>query len=122
MPNLNIAYSRNGYFDEDEEECKKKFDLEQIGVRASADKGNKLNFVSLLIDQKPIWRNMTLSMACVVARKSMVSVLSRQLLSTSKFTYNINELVNVKPPFLRQFYIFVILPSSLNIIAHTCAS
>ena len=65
---------------------------------------------------------MAFSMTCIVTRKSMVTILSWQHLIICEFTNNLDDLVYIKAAFLRQFYIFVILASSLNIIAHTCAS
>ena len=38
---------------------------------------------------------MALSMTCIVARKSMVTILSRQLLSVGEFADNLDELVYI---------------------------
>ena len=91
-------------------------------MRTRADKGYKFNLLRFLVYQKPIWRNMAFSITCIVACKSMVSILNWQHLIICEFTNNLDELVYIKTAFLCQFYIFVILAGSLNVIAHTCAS
>ena len=80
--------------------------LEQIGVRAGAMENNLVVFRLNLIDQDPVWFNMTLPLALMVSVQGMVLTFRRQWLFVDDHSRYFPELAHFFAAFLCQFFVF----------------
>ena len=64
--------------------------LKQVGMGAGSNQGNKLDLFIFFVNQKPIGRNVTFSMSCIIAGKGVIPVLGRKGFSTGQYAHNFN--------------------------------